>query len=112
MGTRSGPVDQADLIESVQSFLHGDEVREGGEVPDVALVRAGHERLPCGLGGIVIRRGDQAGVLVGVVGLDDEPVALVIDVVLVSGAARRDHARLPERLGRRDQVHLGGFVIA
>jgi len=49
---------------------------------------------------------------VGVVGLDDEAVALVIDVVLVPGTTRRDDARLPERLGRRDQVQLGGFVIA
>ena len=75
------------------------------------LVRAGHQRLPGGLRWIVIGGGDQTGILVGVVGLDDETVALVIEMVLVSGAARRYDARLPGRIGRGDQVGLGGHVI-
>ena len=100
------------MVQAVNAHFHSDEVLKSLKAADVVSVRGVHQGLPRLLGGVVLGSGGQPGVLVGVVGLDDEPVALVVNGVLVVGPAGRHHQRVGTGVGGGEQAHLGGNVVA
>ena len=67
---------------------------------------------PCRLGGVILGRGRNAEVLVIVVGHDYEPVALMVDGVIVPLSPRRHQDRFGCGVVRRDQSVLGGNMVA
>ena len=102
---------QADLVDAADALLHRHEAVEHAEVDEVARVGRRHQHAPGGLRRVGLRGDDQAGVLVRVVGLDDEAVALVIHLVLVLHAPRRDHQRRPRRIVRGDETRFAGHMV-
>ena len=111
MGALAGAVDQADLVQAVYALLHGDEVRERLEAADVERVGALQQGRPGRLGQVIASGSGQAGVLVPVVGADDEAVALMVHGVFVACPARGDEAGLGVQIIGRDQVRLGGHMV-
>ena len=87
----SRPADQAHVVQPADSLLHRNELPERLYVADVVAVGRIHQRGPGRLRGIVAWRDGDARVLVGVVGADDEAVALVVHRILVARAPGRDH---------------------
>ena len=100
------------MVQAVNSFLHGNEVLEHIEAPDVVRVGGVHQRFPGLFGGIVRGRGHESAVLMRVVRANDESVALVVHPVLMPRSSRGYQDRLGSRVGCRNESGLRGDMVA
>ena len=105
-------VQDAHLVDPVDPLVHHDPVAEALEAAQVHAVRALDQAVPAFLLEAVLGGGRQAEVPVPVVGADDETVALVVDVVVVTLPARRHERGFGRRLVRRQEVGLAGDLVS
>ena len=105
-------VDDADLIDAVETLLHNDPIFEALKAAQVVCWAAGHQGGPTALAWVVLWGRGQAEVLVRIVAAHDEAVSLVVDFVFVASAAAGDQRWFGIRLPGGNEVSLGGDLIA
>jgi hypothetical protein len=101
---------QLDLIEPVIAPLDDEEIGEAVHAGHVEMLRGADPLGP--FAGIVDAGGHQPELRIHVVGVDEQGVVMLVDIIFAAGLARGYAAQRCRRVVGRQQIDFAGHVIA